>query len=336
MLNAGREEITEFHVDNGQGHRLYIKRTVVEPALVRARRPLLIVPGYGMNSFIFGYHPRGTSLSGYMARQGFEVWTFDLRDTGMSKRLNKRAEGPSLEAYIADDLPVVIDAVLRRTVCDDASKVDVLGASLGGTIVYGHLALRGAERSQFGSVVTIGAPLRWDNVHPALRLAFKSPWLMSKVRISGARKIAKAALPIIERVPQLLSIYMNPAIVDLSKPQELVKTVEDPNPRVNADIARWINAGDLKLSGVNVTEALKRVDTLPLLLVLANKDGIVPTETAMSAKHAWGGPVETLHVGDEQTWYAHADLFIGDPAPGAVFEPIASFLMQRGGYAKAG
>jgi pimeloyl-ACP methyl ester carboxylesterase len=124
---------------------------------------------------------------------------------------------------------------------------------------------------------------------------------------------------------------MNPGIVDLSDPDELVKTVEDPNPRINADIARWINAGDLELSGINVTEALAHVDH-PLLLVIANKDGIVPSDTALSAREAWGGTVETLHVGDEETWYAHADLFIGDPAPGAVFEPISAFLMKSGDY----
>lgn len=325
--------ISHHHIDNGRGHELYVRRTVMPGRLDPKRRPLLVVPGYGMNSFIFGYHPRGTSLMGHFAAAGFEVWTFDLRRTGRSKVAARRAGATSLEAYITEDLPAVMDAVLERSECEDTSAVDVVGASLGGTIVFAHLALNGAQ-SRFGTVVAIGAPLRWEDVHPAVKIVFGSPWLMSKLKITGAKRIARAALPIIAKVPKLLSIYMNPAIVDLRDPKALVQTVEDPNPRINADIARWIKARDLELCGVNVTQGLAAIDQ-PLLLVIANKDGIVPPATALAAEGAWGGDVETLHVGDEDVWYAHADLFIGDPAPMSVFEPITRFLLERGDYARA-
>jgi hypothetical protein len=38
-----------------------------------------------------------------------------------------------------------------------------------------------------------------------------------------------------------------------------------------------------------------------------------------------------LRVGDDQNWYAHADLFIGNDAPRALFEPMASWLRARQG-----
>ncbi len=50
-------------VPNGDGWRLAIKQTFHPARLMRRRRPLLIVPGYGMNAFIFGYHPRGQSMA---------------------------------------------------------------------------------------------------------------------------------------------------------------------------------------------------------------------------------------------------------------------------------
>ena len=46
--------------------------------------------------------------------------------------------------------------------------------------------------------------------------------------------------------------------------------------------------GDLVVSDVNVTNALARID-IPLLVVLSNKDGIVPPQTALSVCDAWGG-----------------------------------------------
>ena len=321
-------ETSSFLVDNGRGHRLFVKRIIEPSAYDPSRRALLIVPGYGMNSFIFGYHPRGTSLMGHLARLGFEVWTFDLRGTGSSQRLHRHAEKACLQSYIVDDLPKIIEAVLMRTASVDDTRLDVIGASLGGTMVYAHLALRGRHDSRFGRVVTVGAPLRWERIHPALRVAFASPWLIGRIRLAGTRRLAEVALPVVRRVPKLLSFYMNPAIVDLRRASELARTVEDPNPTVNADIARWMKERDLSLLGVNVTEALVDLGDMPLLVVVANRDGIVPLETALSAERAWGGPVETLHVGDDKTWYAHADLFIGDPAPEAVFDPIAAFLMR--------
>ena len=44
------------------------------------------------------------------------------------------------------------------------------------------------------------------------------------------------------RFPSLLSIYMNATHVDLTQAGTLAETVEDPNPRVNRDIARWMAA----------------------------------------------------------------------------------------------
>ena len=47
--------------------------------------PVVILPGYGMNSFIFGFHPRGLSLEAYLASRGIEVWSVDLRGQGRAR-----------------------------------------------------------------------------------------------------------------------------------------------------------------------------------------------------------------------------------------------------------
>src|SRR6185369_16194911 len=149
------------------------------------------------------------------------------------------------------------------------------------------------------------------------------------LRVTGTRKMAERILPLVKRAPALLGMYMNASHVDLDAASELVRTVEDPDPAVNRDIASWIKTRDLVIEGVNVTHALARQEA-PLLVVLANRDGIVPEKVASSATRAWGGQdVTTLRVGTDDDWYAHADLFVGNEAPLRVFDPIERWLADR-------
>lgn len=319
-------EIDEHFPETPDGWALHLKRTVASGLLRRARRPVVIVPGYGMNAFIFGFHPRGTSMERCFAEAGLEVWSANLRRQGRARRLRKNAPGPSMRRLAEVDLTTAIEAVLSHT-HTDADRVDILGCSLGGSVAYGHLALRHDHR--IASLVAVGAPLRWTTVPTLLGLAFRSPRLVGMVRLSGVRRIAGLVLPLVDRMPSVISMYMNTTHVDMSAAAEMVNTVEDPDPRVNRDIARWIGARDMVLRGVNVTEAMGRMH-LPLLLVLANRDGIVPEAAALSAEKAWAnGSVTTLRIGTPEDWYAHADLFVGNDAPRLVFDPIVRWLESQ-------
>ncbi len=318
--------VTQHFAPNNDGWLLHLKQVVDPDHLARSHRPIVIVPGYGMNSFIFGYHPRGTSMESELARAGFEVWSITLRNQGDSRPNQERAPEPSIRAFADIDLTAAIEAVLSKTVTERA-EVHLIGASLGGTLAYAHLALRPDHR--VASLVTIGSPLRWDSIHPLLKIPFRSPRVVGLVRVSGVRRLARAVFPLLLKAPRLLSVYVNADNVDPQTTDELVRTIDDPHPRLNQDIARWFRTRDLILRGVNVTQALRTVD-VPLLVVLANRDGIVPPESALSVLDAWGSTdLEILNVGDERKWFAHADLFIAPGAPKMVFEPIARFFAAR-------
>lgn len=310
-------------VPNGDGWELALHQTWDDERLVAGRRPVLIVPGYGMNSFIFSYHPRGASLEGFLAAAGFEAWRADLRAQGESSSV-----GGTDHFGLADlalvDLGAAIDAVLAKS-NTGADRVDVIGASLGGTLLFIHVTLERHHR--VGSMVAMGSPVRWVKIHPAIRLAFRSPLLVGAVRFRGTRKLVEKLLPLLaKRVPWLLSIYMNPGATDLSAAREMARTVEDPSRRINRQLAHWINARDLIVRGVNVAEALREVER-PLLCVLANGDGIVPRETALFPYQQIGSPLRaTLEVGTETLRLAHADLFVSNEAHARVFDPIARWL----------
>lgn len=316
----------DLWADTRDGWSLHLVRAWDPERLDRARRPLLIVPGYGMNGFIFGFHPRGTSLEAHFADAGLEVWTMNLRATGRSRALRDDAPGPTMQRYAVEDVTAAIETALARTGTKE-TRLDVLGASLGGSITFVHLATVGAAR--IASVVAIGSPLRWENVPLFLRVPFASRRIAGALRLSGTRRVAEALLPFVRRAPGLLGVYMNASHVDLDAASELVRTVEDPHSAVNRDIAAWMKTRDLVVDGTNVTEAMGR-QRIPLLVVLANRDGIVPEAIARTATDAWGGSdVTTLRVGTDDDWYAHADLFVGNDAPARVFTPIADWLRAR-------
>jgi alpha-beta hydrolase superfamily lysophospholipase len=289
----------------------------LEPAL----SPVLLVPGYGMNAFVLGFHPGGPSMIEFLVQAGYEVWTANLRGQGKSRRTRKEAGRIGFRELALTDVPTALSTV-RSYTASERSDIHGLGCSLGASILYIYLAHR--DDHGLASMVSIGGPLRWDDVHPAVKLAFKSPRLAGALPIRGTRAGARMVLPVLKRMPGLLSIYMNASQVDLRSADQLVKTVENPSPRLNRQIARWVGEGDMTVAGKNITHAL-RGRRLPVLCVVANRDGIVPPAAVLSIR----GPIphaEVLRVGDDDIWFAHADLFVSRTAQKAVFGPLATWL----------
>jgi pimeloyl-ACP methyl ester carboxylesterase len=319
--------IQERHfVPNGDGWLLGLKRTYDPKVLERSRRAVAIIPGYGMNAFIFGYHPRGRSMEAYWADKGFEVWSIDLRAQGTSRRVGGKRQYGFYDAAVTD-LGKAFDYITRNTETR-TEHLDAVGCSLGGTYLYASLAFR-RERNMLGSVVTIGAPLQWVKVNPMLKTAFGSPRVAGMLAIRGVRPFARVAIPFLTRIPRLLHVYLHPEIVDTSRMKEMIRTVENPNRMLNREIAEWVRRGDLVVRGINVTEALAGVRN-PLLIVLSNADGIVPEATALSAYYKIGSSVkDILCVGTKVVPVAHADLFVSNVAQQWVFEPLAQWLIAQ-------
>lgn len=316
-------ESVSHRVSNGAGHELALFQAWDGAGLSRGRPPVVIVPGYGMNSFIFGFHPRGPSFEAFLCAKGFEVWRVDLRGQGHSRSVGG-SDVYGLEHLALEDLGTILATVRDRT-RTSADRVDVIGCSLGGTIAFLHAAL--SAEHPIDKLVVMGTPVRWVKIHPLLRAAFVSERLVGAVPVRGTRALSQVLLPAAARLaPGLLRIYMHPEIVDMAAAAEMVRTVEDPNRHVNRQIASWIRNRDLVVRGANLSEAIRRV-TQPLLCVVANGDGIVPRETAEFPLVASGSRIKSrLDVGSADVRMAHADMFVSNEAHARVFEPVATWL----------
>lgn len=313
-------------VPNGQGWLLPLERVVSPEHLDRSRRPVLLLPGYGMNGHIFGFSAGGRSMVRVLAESGVEVWRAAWRGIGGARPVLPKPGQPSLRAYAEEDLPALLDAIRERSSCR-ADRVDVVGASLGGAALYAHLALVGDDA--IGAVVCLGTPLRWVTVHPLIRVAFSSRRLAGAVPMRGMARFARALAPTAMTVPGLIDLYMNPAHLDRAQVHELLPTVDRVSRQVNGELAAWMRSRDLVVSGVHITEALSRVHR-PLLAMHANRDGVVPPSVAEAVGEAWGGDdVTVVEIGTETDWYAHACLFMAPGAPTLVFDPMATWLAER-------
>ena len=159
-----------------------------------------------------------------------------------------------------------------------------------------------------------------------LRLLFYKPALAAALPVRGLRRWARAAIPLARHAPALAALYINVALVDLSAADELIKTIDDPDPQMTREIGHWIHDRDLVVAGRNITEGLAGVDRR-FLCILANQDGIISPETVLSALDAIGSANTTLlRIGSDETPYSHADLFVSHEAPELVFAPLARWL----------
>ncbi len=316
---------TYHYVSNQAGWLIALKHSY-DPQNYNPRlKPLAIIPGYGMNAYIFGYHPWDCCMEDYLTQQGFEVWSLNLRNQEPSKRV-----GGDEEYYLQDilygDLSIAVDYILDNTQ-SDRDKVDLIGASLGGAYAYMYAALVDSQKA--GSLVGIGAPFRMVGVHPLFLLVTSSPRLLGSIKFKHTRQLARLALPVAIKVPRLIYIYMHPEIVDTTYSEKLLKAVENPNRKLNYQLAHWVKNTDLILNGHNLTREMAKVKN-PILCVLSNADGIVSEENALSVLEASSSDVKDYFVaGDDYVKMAHADLFISDYCRTMVFDPLASWLLKQ-------
>ncbi len=314
--------VDRFLVDNRAGWRLSVTR--YRPPREPRGRPVLVVPGYGMNSFIFSFHPTGPSMVECLSARGLEVWTVDLRNQGRSIRArgNHRYDMGDLAV---DDLGAAIGHVLAHTFTG-ANKVDLIGCSLGTALSFAHVAV--VEDAPVHALVSMAGLVTWREAHPIVRLAFGSPRLAGLMRMKNTRRLARIALPVVSKVaPSLLSVYLNERSTDLSQAAKMVQTVEDPHPVINREIAEWIRRGDLVVRGVNVSARLPEMKH-PFFCVVANDDGIVLPATSRHTFDAIGSThKEILFVGDTEMPIGHADLFLCKGAQPRIFAPVADFLL---------
>ncbi|MGB9600875.1 MAG: hypothetical protein ACPL7I_10020, partial [Myxococcota bacterium] len=105
-------KLSEYVVNNNDGWELSLERLINTKKYSKTLSPALFIPGYGMNSFIFNYHPNGKSLAQYVADRGFEVYMINFRQMRRSRCYDKdREEEYSLLDIAQYDLSATVNFI---------------------------------------------------------------------------------------------------------------------------------------------------------------------------------------------------------------------------------
>jgi pimeloyl-ACP methyl ester carboxylesterase len=126
----------------------------------RHRLPVILCHGLAANRFAFDLGPEA-SLARYLAARGFDTWVLELRGHGQSDRPGHdgRRWGWSLDDYLLRDVPAAIAAVREWT---DAPRVGWIGHSMGGILLYAHLAREAPGDGGIAAGVVVGSSLDYD------------------------------------------------------------------------------------------------------------------------------------------------------------------------------
>lgn len=319
----------EERLPTGDGSFIELRR-LPAPEHALALPPVLLVHGLGANHRNNDLS-EDVSLARFLQRRGHDVWLLTLR-SGLARRSYGDVRRTRFEAMVREDVPLAIREVLART---DAARVDYVGFSMGGMLLYAAAGTT-VPASSFRKIVIVGSPAI---VRSPLRLPFPSivgriPALMfPTVRLRWA---ARAGAFAAGRVRTFAHHWVfNPDNVGKGVASSaLVNVIEDVPGPLNLDFATWASSanGHVTFEGKPVLARLGEL-SIPILFFAGGADRLAPPSAVRAAFDAWGkdSGVDKRFVllsreSGAKADYGHGDLAVGSHVKEEIFEPLAEFL----------
>ncbi|MBM4360290.1 MAG: alpha/beta fold hydrolase [Deltaproteobacteria bacterium] len=288
--------------------------------------PVLLVHGLGANHRNNDLHPE-FSLARHLEAEGRDVWLLTLRS-------GRKTPGPEralvrFDAMARYDLPTAIETVRSRT---GASRIDYLGFSMGGLLLYAALA-RTVDEGWLRRVVICASPGSIGVPRPLRWLAARLP----RGLVPGAplRVLARLFAFASEWLPKRLrSGVVNHANVPEGLTRAaLVNLVEDIPASLQADFVSFAKEGFVCFDGRPALDGLRAV-RVPALFLAGSVDGLAPIRSVRRAFEAWGAERDDLEkrfvalgraYGHEED-YGHGDLAFGRHVAREVFPLVSEFF----------
>lgn len=291
----------------------------------RRREPVVLCHGVSANRFNVDLDDE-VSLARALAARGFEVFALELRGRGRSRRPGLLGHLPrhGFDDYAALDVPAALEAVRART---GAERVHWVGHSMGGLVLYAHLA--GAPGAPVRSAVTVASPLRvelpgWLRLALAVAARVPVPLVWGKVTFLVAPLVGWVAHP-------PLGLLLNTKNMSRRRLRaaaaNLVDDISHGEVRHFARMARGRFGSE---DGRTDYAAGLSAVSVPFLVIAGAGDRVARTAGVRAGFEALGpGPHAWRLFGRESgdaVDFGHGDLLLGDAAPRVVFPEIAAWL----------
>lgn len=295
--------------------------------------PVLLVHGVGIDHRNTDMLP-GLSLARHLRDAGRDVWLLRLRSGGLVRGFRGRRR-VRFAAMAEHDVPLGVSAVLAHT---GARRLDYVGFSMGGMLLYAALGAGWLPPDRVRRVVTIGSPARVGEHVPFARPLARLPrCLVPPLPLRWLSRMLAFAVDWI-RTPMHRFVY-NPDNVDRGVAGRAMMAIQDIPSALNADFLSFVRRGGvLHLEGRDVLGALERL-RIPALFFAGEADRIATVSAVRLAFDAWGASVPSVHKRfvllaareGAAADYGHGDLAIGRSLQKDVFAPIRSFLENDAG-----
>lgn len=323
------------------GIRLY-------PAFHRdpSKYPVVLCHGLGLNGTFWTLTDDHLPLQ--LAQRGYDVFVVDLRGSGASRRagvcgrLNSLLRQTALiefgeaswtvddEAF--QDVPAILDHVQMLT---GAGKVNWIGHSLGGMLLFPYLECVPEASGRIATFVAMGSPVILASA-PETKILKANRGLCKLLRFVSTSRIATPMM--IARPPgldQIDRLYYSAQNVDRRTVNRFYGfALEDPGPGAMRQLDHYLEHGEMVSADgrTNYATLLDRV-VVPTLFVAGEGDVLAPLASVTATYDRVGSADKSLvRFGIEQGYaadYGHCDLVWSRHAPREVFPAIAEWLEPR-------
>jgi pimeloyl-ACP methyl ester carboxylesterase len=315
----------------GDHWRLACKRYV--PAEPLDVKPIVLCHGLGSNHSTFDLAPE-VSLARFLAQEGFDVWSFDLRGHGASARpllFNQHRYGWSFDDYVLQDVPALLQMIRAQT---GFSQVHWIGHSMGGLLLYAYLS-----RNNNGSIrsgITVGSGLDYSGSSSQFGSLLKWRWLLRMIPALPYGHAAAWLAPFAGRfqLPPERFLY-HPENTSSSVARALlVNNCHAISSPVLHQLATTFTPGGLQWKD-DTTRYMDQLglSDVPVLALAGDRDLQCPVELVerpIAQLKKQGSKVQVFgkeHGCHEH--YGHFDLLLGRHVRSEVYPHIVSWLKER-------
>jgi len=323
-----RYETHPFATSDDYVITLYRRRP--EPGVVARKRPVLFLHGANSNRFCFGVH-ENSSFTGYMSRQGYDVWVLEFRGARSSHYHGQGRKPQNLDAKIRIDLPEAIQQVLQKT---GAKELDLIGHSLGGIFIYAYLGAN--PTAPVGRAVTLCSPAHVQRFFGALSAPLKAPArllapLAPFIPGLGVHYLAKMKGPL----PHIAAMARHIERGSMSTKERrdyLDHAVEDMTGGDLSQLMRWFGEGGLtSQDGRSYYDVFANIRH-PILVLGSDRDNIAEPDAVRDAYNQLGTRFKKLlfvgkRFGSSRN-YSHQDLLLAPDANQDVY-PLAQRWLAK-------
>lgn len=291
-------------------------------------RPVVLLHGVVTNGRNCDLDERH-SLARFLASRGFDVWVPSLRGTGESEHrsLLGPADDLDFDTYLEHDLPAILAYVQRAA---GASEVDWVGHSMGGMLLYAHLA---KGQGGIGRGVILGSPVRFGFGGLFESLARKAGAYAGAASWVPLSAVARSTLPIegsFDGPVERLLLNLQNTTPDTWR-RFLAVGVDDVPAGLARQFAGWVEHDRFtsRDGAIDYLAGLAAV-RVPMFVVAGKVDGIAPPWVVRPGFEALGSPEKRWMVLSEANGmradYNHMDMLLGERAPDELWGRIADFL----------